>query len=300
MTLQQLVYFKKVSECLNITKASNELYVSQPSLSASLKKLELELGADLFDRSGHMMKLTQAGNLALLYANQIISLSQQLKKEVTNIHNSSKSKISFAYINPLSKKYVPNLLQHIQKVSPSVDIQINALELTTKQIKSALLNDSIEFGLCCRIDDRSELTQVPIIDQPLVLVASKEHALSRMYQQDPGISFTIRDILPYDFITYVPDAQITELIADFFKVNNFFPSIRYSMVNEDAILRLVKKDLGVAIIALTDDFKDDDIICLPLSELTQKRTIYLTYKTPGPHNHFSESIVNYICTTGLK
>ena len=65
MTHRQLEYFLKTAETLNITKAAKELYISQPSLSEQIQRLEQELGVELFYRKDRSLKLTTAGKVLI-------------------------------------------------------------------------------------------------------------------------------------------------------------------------------------------------------------------------------------------
>ena len=77
METEYLVYFKKIAETENMSKAARLLCISQPALSRILKKLEDEFGTPLFVRNGKNLKLNTSGRTLLNYANQILPLLNQ-------------------------------------------------------------------------------------------------------------------------------------------------------------------------------------------------------------------------------
>ena len=72
MKLQQLIYAVKVAECGNITEASRRLFVSQPSITASIRELEAEMGVTIFERSNQGVVVTEEGETFLGYARQVL------------------------------------------------------------------------------------------------------------------------------------------------------------------------------------------------------------------------------------
>lgn len=83
MEFNQLMRFRVIAECSTMTQAARRLYVSQPALSAMLKKLESELGVQLFDRTGNSITLNEAGKLALQHTKIILEQAETMKNELT-------------------------------------------------------------------------------------------------------------------------------------------------------------------------------------------------------------------------
>lgn len=114
MDLRILKYFLLVAKEENITKASKELHITQPSLSRHIQALEDELGIKLFTRSKYKVTLTSEGTLFYRRAQEIISLSEKAIKEVKNTQEELTGQISigcgeFLSMDELSKKniYIP-------------------------------------------------------------------------------------------------------------------------------------------------------------------------------------------------
>lgn len=94
MTLQQLSYAIAISEAGSLNKASEVLYVSQPSLTESVKELEKELGISIFIRSGRGVTLTPEGSDFILYARQVINDYSELVERFDSSKNLKRSSAS--------------------------------------------------------------------------------------------------------------------------------------------------------------------------------------------------------------
>lgn len=82
MDSRMLQYFVKVADCGSLTKAAGELYITQPALSQSMKKLETEVGISLFNRHGNEISLTSAGIIFLNGAREILYVENQAKNNI--------------------------------------------------------------------------------------------------------------------------------------------------------------------------------------------------------------------------
>ena len=93
MNLQQLKYVVEVEKEKSITAAAKKLYIGQPNLSKSIKELELEIGATIFNRTGKGVELTNAGIQFLRYAKSILAQFEELQ---SLFHPDEQNAVSFA------------------------------------------------------------------------------------------------------------------------------------------------------------------------------------------------------------
>lgn len=99
MDITQLIYFKIIAETGSLTKAAQQLHISQPAMSAMLKKFEEELGAELFDRSPNRITLNEAGETALRHADRILKDVEQMREDVLNVARKTLT-LSVAFCDP--------------------------------------------------------------------------------------------------------------------------------------------------------------------------------------------------------
>ena len=99
MDITTLEHFKIIAESGSLTKAAQQLHITQPAMSAMLKKLEEELGVELFDRSPNRIHLNKTGEVALVHANTILRNVEQLKADVLSAAGQSQT-LSIAFCDP--------------------------------------------------------------------------------------------------------------------------------------------------------------------------------------------------------
>lgn len=99
MDITTLEYFKIIAESGSLTKAAQQLHITQPAMSAMLKKLEEELGVELFDRSPNRIYLNKTGEIALIHVNTILRNVEQLKADVLSAARQSQT-LSIAFCDP--------------------------------------------------------------------------------------------------------------------------------------------------------------------------------------------------------
>lgn len=101
MDLLQLRYFRLLAENQHLTRTAEILKISSPSLSATLKRLENELGADLFDRKGRGLQLNESGRVFLHYVNEVFTSLENAQRELQDIKETGDNKISVATTSPI-------------------------------------------------------------------------------------------------------------------------------------------------------------------------------------------------------
>ncbi len=99
MDITILKYFKIIAESGSLTKAAQQLNITQPAMSAMLKKLEEELGVELFDRSPNRIYLNKTGEIALIHVNAILRNVEQLKADVLSAARQNQI-LSIAFCDP--------------------------------------------------------------------------------------------------------------------------------------------------------------------------------------------------------
>lgn len=112
---KQLEYFRKVAETESFTKAAEQLFISQPALSRSIKFLENELGVPLFERKGRILKLNHYGEIFLEKVEESISALEEGKTLLKELVDPFTGTIRISFIHTLGNNLVPELISKFQK-----------------------------------------------------------------------------------------------------------------------------------------------------------------------------------------
>ncbi len=279
MTLNQILYFSKTAEYMNMARAAKALMIAQPSLSMSLSKLEDELGVALFEKKGRGITLTAEGHCFLQHAHRIISDVDAATQEMKRLKNEAESSLTIAYINPIAEHFLPNLFRRFLASSPEAEkIRLKSIEMDTGDIVDALTNNTVDLTLSSKITGHEELTQIPILRQPLVLIVPKGHRLEQEYQST-GAPLKCSQLAQESLVTYFTRSPMHKQILDYFAEQEVTPNVCHYAYNELAIANLVAENMGVAIVAKVDNLPWERVTEIPLEGLARSRNIYLTYRT---------------------
>ncbi len=181
MDFRQLQYVLKVAECGSITKAASELYITQPSLSNYISKVEKELGVLLFDRSVNPIQLSLAGEEYVKDARRILRIQEQMKKKLNDISSVARKQIRLGISYERGIVMLPYLLPKFKEMFPQTEIHITpgGHARLTDCLDSGKL-DMIIFPLLYQDNTKN---YYPIYQEELLLCAGpeiikKEHLLS--------------------------------------------------------------------------------------------------------------------------
>lgn len=176
MTLTQLGYVVAVAQHRNFGVAAEASFVTQPTLSMQIQKLEEELGIVIFDRSQHPIRPTAVGEQVIAQARVALAETQKITDLTAREQSDVSGPISIGVIPTLSPYVLPLFIQKFSNAYP--DAQITVEELQTQQILDRLRNETLGVGLLVTPLNNSGLIEHAIFYEPFVLYVSPEHSLA--------------------------------------------------------------------------------------------------------------------------
>lgn len=136
-------YVYEVYKEKSFSKAAQNLYISQPSLSARIKKIEDALGVPLFDRSTTPLRLTESGKVYVQAAEEISQIEQRVENYINNLTTLRTGHLSVGASNLFAAYVLPSLITKFKESYPDISIQLT--EGNTTQLELMLSNNSIDF-----------------------------------------------------------------------------------------------------------------------------------------------------------
>ena len=127
----------------SFSKAAQNLYISQPSLSARIKQIEEQIGEPLFDRSTNPLQLTEIGKVYIEAAEEIFKIEQRVENYINNLTTLKTGHLSIGASNLFAAYVVPQLFTQFKQKFPDIHIQIT--EGHTSQLEAMLSNNSVDF-----------------------------------------------------------------------------------------------------------------------------------------------------------
>lgn len=176
MTLIQLEYVLAVAESKNFTLAAEKVFVTQPTLSMQIQKLEKELDVDIFDRSTHPIKITKVGEKVIEQAKVILKESKRMGHMVNELRDSIEGEFVIGVIPTVLPTLVPLFYKNFKTSFPKAKLIIK--ELKTDDILHALEENTIDFGIAVTPLAKNDIVELPLYYEPMVAYVPEDHRLS--------------------------------------------------------------------------------------------------------------------------
>jgi DNA-binding transcriptional LysR family regulator len=174
--LRHLRYFIAVAQELNFGRAAKRLKITQPSLSRQIQKLERELAVKLFERLPSQIQLTQAGELFLTEAQQILAKVEQGIQIAQRANRGEIGHLKIGFQGSAVYDLIPNSIRTFRGSFPNVDVIIQSMG-TSEQI-SAIANNQLDLGFVVPPINHSNLIVETIFQEPVVVVLPESHPLA--------------------------------------------------------------------------------------------------------------------------
>jgi len=181
-----LEYIVAVDIYGNFSEAASHCFVTQPTLSMQIQKLEDELGVLIFDRSRHPVITTEVGEKIIKQARIILKQKDELHSVVENETGDFGGRLRIGVIPTVSPYLLPMVLKSFTEKYPDVELVIN--ELLTNEIVSALNKDKVDIGILALPLNHSGIVEETLYNEPFIAYIPKTH---RLYKKE---SITVDDI----------------------------------------------------------------------------------------------------------
>ena len=169
MDFRQLQYVLKVAECGSITKAANELYMAQPSLSSYIGKVEKELGVLLFDRSVNPIQLTLAGEEYVKEARRMLYIQEQLQKKLQDISQVSRRRVRIGISHERGIFMLPRILPVFRERFPEVSVEV--VPGSHKKLSSLLSEGMLDIVMLPTIEKTADFRYIDVYEEEIMVCA---------------------------------------------------------------------------------------------------------------------------------
>ena len=237
MNINQIKQVLTVAEERNFTNAAKKLFISQPSLSKSIKLLEEELGIELFERNP--IKPTYAGEIFISKAKKIISEFGELEIRMSDISNLSQTYMVIGIPSHRCYCFMPKILRELHEEYPNCFIKIE--EYPTFLLKQMLINDKIDFYLGTENPDSSIYKAEHICNESLYLVFPKNWNI-----QTDSDEIDIKKFKDKNFITFPEQLILSRYLKNLCEENGFEPKSIVECHNAETIYSLINEGLGAS------------------------------------------------------
>ena len=253
MNMNMLKYFAAVAKTEQITKAAEQLNVTQPALSTSIHRLEDELGFQLFDRSGLKIKLNDYGKIFL---ETVTSMECAFKEGLEKMELLRQREVHFVRIGCSASSVNYQLIN--QLLSNDVHLTVDTIPANWED---ELLSKNLDMVITTGLSQHPDIRRAILCHRRFEFVCSRDHPLAT------AKSLTTDDLSPYPFCAINDTRSALFVAKDIFDRVNFSPTITFLGRNGDDLITAIRSAKCLGLIAASRLGAADDLVILPVDNV---------------------------------
>ena len=234
-------YIVAVYRLRHFAKAAEQCGVTQPTLSAMIQKLELELGIRIFERSSQQVTPTPVGKLVVEQAWRVLSRARKIKEIVAEERQSLAGTFRLGILPTIAPYLLPRFFPQITKDYPESDIRV--MEMKTEECKRALLRGEIDAAILVSLDNMENFTQTTLFFEQFVTYISRGN---RLFEQKSVKSTDLQK----EFLWLLDEGHcFRDQLVKFCNLKSACESkATYSLGSIETFMRMVESGQGVTFI----------------------------------------------------
>ena len=291
MEIRQLHSLVKLIDChYSVSKTAEELFLVQSAVSQHLKKLEEELGADLFIRKGkRLIGLTEIGEQVASHARITLSSVNSIRAIGHDHINKNEGILRLGSTHTQARYVLPPVIKAFNRAYPRVELQIH--QGTPKQLVQWAVNDDIDFSICTEaLAESSQLSNISCYQWNRSLVTLPDHPLLKLSK------ISLADLCEYPLITYVYGFTGRKTFSDTFEKAGLEPHVVLSAADTDIIKTYVQEEMGVGIIAsmALEGIEDENLVSRDVSHLFPWEVTRIAYLNDKFLRHYEQKFIDLL------
>jgi len=277
--------FKIVAKHLNFTKAAEQLYVSQPAISKTIKNLEQEYNTTFFVRKRNSIELTLEGKSFLIYVNQLLTIYSEMEDQFLHKNETFPKIINFGVSTTLSNYVIPKIIAKFRRQFPQT--KFNIISNNSESIENLILNEQIDFGITEGNFSNPKLHFNKFIKDEIVLVTNVNNTSFKKGSID------VKTLQKIPIIEREKGSGTREIIDSFLAKNKIQKLNSVVTLNStEAIKNYLYSSNDYALLsisAINDDLLKNKLKIIDLKGLSIERWFYFVKRT----GYRSTSIENF-------
>jgi DNA-binding transcriptional LysR family regulator len=242
MNFQRLRYFVAVAEELNFSRAAERLHMAQPPLSYQIKRLEEELGAQLFHRTKRSVRLTDAGRLLLEEARGLLVHAEQTASVVHRVGQGEVGRLSVGFVPSAANRILPPLLRTFGQRFPSVELLLR--EADPDRLLRSLGDGRVDVGFLYLPFEVDSLDSRPVSREPFVAALPDTHPLA----DEPRVTLKALADEPFVLTPKYQGAGLRDKIVAHCRRAGFEPRVVQEAWLMQTTVSLVAGGIGVTLV----------------------------------------------------
>ncbi len=267
MDSSSLKYFIVVARMQHMTKAAQHLNITQPALSASIRRLEAETGFQLFERSGRGIQLSSYGKVFLEAATQAVDVLERSLQDMEELRRSEHSFIRICgALSEVNARLIDELLDENVRVR---------VDTTPDDWEMALLRGSCDLVVTFGRPKGKSLEETLLCRHRIVIVSSPEHPLARERRVSAG------DLNSYPFCSTAAGHSIANMAAPQLQAQGIVPVVTFMGRNSQDVLRGISNGRRLGLMVEKNLKAQDNCVVLPVEGLDVQLPLYMYVRKGG-------------------
>lgn len=252
-------YILEILKQGSFSKASEKLYIAQPSLSRYIKELEEKIGLKIFIRSKSQIKLTEAGEKIVEYINKSQLLKDELISNLNEIKNNNSAEIKIAIISWLIQPYLKTVIPEFKKMYPNINFIL--IEKVAYEMENLILKNEIDV---CIINGPlvNSLLDYQVLDYTKIVLAVPRNSQIAYenydFENDKYINKTInlKSVENQPIILVNEKSRVGKISRDIIKYHKIVPTHIVEVTNLNTAMTMTSAGLGITFLPDTFFLKD--------------------------------------------
>ena len=270
MDLRQLEYFVAVAEEANFTKAAERVHITQSGVSAQIRQFERELGADLFDRSSRIVRLTDAGAAALPHARSALAAAAAVQTAVDQVKGLVRGHLRLGMVTGCTVTPLFEALAAFHQAHPRI-------EITLSEGNSDVLVEGVRAG---RIDialvgaageTPADLAYRTVVSEGLAALVPEDHVLAAQEK------VTLRRLCAYPLVCLPVGTGIRSVLDQACAAAGVRANVALQATAPGAVIDLAARGLGVAVLSASMA-EESGLISVPITEVDLPALLALVWR----------------------
>ena len=269
MDLASLRVFLAVAEERSFSRAAARLHRTQPAVSQAVRRLETDLGEELFDRSSKSGVLTDAGRVLQNYGQRLVRLAEESESAMRELRDLRRGRVLIG----ANEAAVHTLLPLVARFRAEVpDIVIDVRRVPARQIAVEVQQGSLDFGALTFRPSETGLLEVPVGTDELVLLVHPTHPLAKRRQ------VTMAEVARESVVAHNDPSPARERVLRLFEEQQIPLKMQIALPSLDGIKRAVELELGVALLprrCAVMEIASGRLVAVPVTGISRRRQVML-------------------------
>ena len=289
MELSQVIVFLEAVERGSFRRAAEALFLTQPSVSTRIQRLEAELGVPLFHRTSRGVRLTDMGQIFFPFAQRAMESLRQGTEVLESTRHTNAGILNMATARVIGTYVLPSILWEFQQRYPETNLHIKVGQ--SSEVLQMVLDEEVQIGLA-RYMQHPDVDAIHLYDEEAVLVAHPENqfALSG--------TTNMHEVAQQPLILYDPGnpgSSYSTFINESFRNAGITPKVEMNLDSVEAVKNMVELGLGISFLprsGLRKNLENGTLVIIPLTEGQQ--VLLPTYALVRKGQHYSQTVIAFL------